>query len=254
MNGIGSCRFKSSTPTSRVIDPDGLLQHARRLAGEGRGRPPDADLHRGTSAAYYAIFRDLTERAASHLIGSSPDPVRSAIRSTRKHGDLKWLASQLVERSRQLTTASTVPPPRSLEAYGPLADVAANDSSVVEGLRRFVELQELRHRADHDHEARIDKSTLLQGCEDADHVWVRLNDAGAASTEALFTMLAVKRTTFDPVRSAHRDTVALSSLRSWRTVPKPRGTGSTPCGCGSASHWTAQTTADRSDDRRPLPS
>lgn len=181
-----------------MIDPTGLLQHARRLAGEGRSRPPDADLRRGTSAAYYAVFHDLTERAARHLIGSSPEPVRSAIRRTWKHGDLKWLASELVERSKQLAAPTSVPMPRSLEAYGPLADVAARDGNLVEALRRFVELQELRHRADYDHEARIDKSTLLQACEDADHVRARLNDAGSAATEALFTMLAVRQSDLRP--------------------------------------------------------
>ena len=181
-----------------MIDPTGLLQHARRLAGEGRGRPPDADLRRGTSAAYYAVFHDMTERAANHLIASAPEPVRSAIRRTWKHGDLKWLASELVDRSKQLGAAAAVPLPRSLEPYGPLADMAASDANLVEALRRFVELQELRHRADYDHEARIDKSTLLQACEDADHVRARLNDATPASLEALFTMLAVKQSDLRP--------------------------------------------------------
>jgi len=52
-----------------MIQPDGLLDHARALAGSGPGRPPDADLRRGVSAAYYAVFHDLTDRAARHLIG-----------------------------------------------------------------------------------------------------------------------------------------------------------------------------------------
>lgn len=181
-----------------MIDPTGLLQHARRLASEGRGTPPDADLRRGTSAAYFAVFHDLTERAANHLIGSSPDPVRNAVRRTWKHGDLKWLAGELVERSKQLGATAAVPLPRSLEPYGPLADIAASDGNLVEALRRFGELQELRHRADYDHEARIDKGTLLQACEDADHVRARLDAAAPAATEALFTMLAVKQSDLRP--------------------------------------------------------
>ena len=37
----------------------------------------DADLRRGVSAAYYALFHDVTDRAARHLIGSSPDEERN---------------------------------------------------------------------------------------------------------------------------------------------------------------------------------
>ena len=55
-----------------MIQPDGLLDHARALAESGPGRPPDADLRRGVSAAYYAVFHDLTDRAARHLIGIGP--------------------------------------------------------------------------------------------------------------------------------------------------------------------------------------
>lgn len=62
-----------------MISPDGLLDHARRLAGEGKGRPPDADLRRGVSAAYYAVFHDLTDRAARHIIGSAESEVRNRI-------------------------------------------------------------------------------------------------------------------------------------------------------------------------------
>ena len=52
-----------------MIRPDGLLEHAAQLAA-GPGRPREADLRRGISAAYYAVFHDLTGRAARHLAGS----------------------------------------------------------------------------------------------------------------------------------------------------------------------------------------
>ena len=51
-----------------MIDPDGLLDHAEKLANAERGRPPDVDLRRGISAAYYAVYHELTGQAASHLV------------------------------------------------------------------------------------------------------------------------------------------------------------------------------------------
>jgi hypothetical protein len=71
-----------------MIQPDSLLDHARALAGSGPGLPPDVDLRRGVSAAYYSVFHDLTDRAARHLIGSAPEGARNKIRRTWSHGEL----------------------------------------------------------------------------------------------------------------------------------------------------------------------
>jgi hypothetical protein len=65
-----------------MIRPDGLLDHAAQLADAGSGRPRDADIRRGISAAYYAVFHDLTGRAARHLIGSFPQETQNEIRRT----------------------------------------------------------------------------------------------------------------------------------------------------------------------------
>ena len=51
-----------------MIDPDGLLDHAEKLANAERGRPTDVDLRRRISAAYYAVYHELTGQAASHLV------------------------------------------------------------------------------------------------------------------------------------------------------------------------------------------
>lgn len=181
-----------------MIDPQGLLQHARKLAGAGRGLPPDADLRRGVSAAYYSVFHEITDRTARHLVGSAPVAIRNAVRRTWAHGELNALARSIVDRSRVLGRTPPVPLSRDLQAFGPLADVAATDGNLVDALRRFAELQELRHRADYDHNARIDKSTLLQACDDADHVMARLNDSSAQALEAFFTMVVVKQRDLQP--------------------------------------------------------
>jgi hypothetical protein len=179
-----------------MIQPDGLLDHARRLAGEGRGRPPDADLRRGISAAYYAVFHDVTERAARHLIGSSPAAARNAIRRAWSHGEVAALAASVVDRAKVLAANPAAPMPKDLRKWGPLIDIAAVDASLVEALRLFIELQALRHRADYDHDATFDKLSLLNTCQDADLARARLGNATAAGSEAFFTLLTVRREDF----------------------------------------------------------
>lgn len=180
-----------------MIQPEALLDHARALAGSGPGRPPDVDLRRGVSAAYYAVFHDLTDRAARHLIGSSPDAVRNRIRRAWSHGELSAVAGIVIGRAPTLAANPTAPLSKADRAGGPLVDLAAADADLVEALRLFGELQGRRHRADYDHEAHFDKITLLTACQDAARARALLTSASAASREALFTLLTVRRTDFN---------------------------------------------------------
>lgn len=179
-----------------MIQPDGLLDHARALAGSGPGRPPEVDLRRGVSATYYSVFHDLTDRAARHLIGSSPDEARNTIRRTWSHGELSAVAEIIVHRARTLAANPAAPLSREASTGGPLVDLAATDAELVEALRLFGELQAARHRADYDHDARFDKVTLLTACRDAPTARTLLTSASAASREALFTLLTVRRRDF----------------------------------------------------------
>jgi hypothetical protein len=179
-----------------MINPDGVLDHARRLAGSGRGRPPDADLRRGVSAAYYAVFHDVTDRAARHLIGSSPDAERNKIRRSWSHGEIVSLANMVVARAKAIAANPTAPMTKELSEWGPLGDIAARDADLVTALRLFSELQEQRHRADYDHDARFEKLTLLTACQDAQRARSLIAGASAASREALFSLLAVRRKDF----------------------------------------------------------
>ena len=179
-----------------MINPDGMLEHARRLAGSGRGRPADADLRRGISAAYYALFHDLTDRAARHLIGSSGDEARNRLRRSRTHGEIATLAHLVNDRAKSVAHKPAVPAPKDLDEWGPLGDIAASDPEIVAALRLFPELQEQRHRADYDHDARFDKATLLSACQDAQRARQRLDGVTSSGREALFTLLAVRRRDF----------------------------------------------------------
>jgi hypothetical protein len=182
-----------------VIQPDGLLEHARRLAGKGRGRPPDADLRRGVSAAYYSLYHDLTERAVHHLIPSSPAKVQNALRRSWTHAEIANAAEIVVERAKVLAhNATAALPEKLLNEFGPLVDVAASDADVVEALRLFNELQNKRHQADYDHDASFDKASLLTVCQEAGRARTKIAGASPASREALFSMLTVRRKDFGP--------------------------------------------------------
>lgn len=180
-----------------MISPDGLLEHARSLAGTGRGRPPDVALRRGVSAAYYAVFHDLTDRAAKHLIGSAPESDRNRIRRAWTHGELARAAEMVADRAKVLAKA-THPPPLKQEAAagGPLVDLAARDADLVAGLKLFSELQARRHRADYDHDTTFDKASLLAACDDAARARALLNQASNASREALLSLLTLRRSDF----------------------------------------------------------
>lgn len=161
----------------------------------GRGRPPDAALRRGISAAYYAVFHDLTEYAARHLIGSCPQEIQNEIRRSWSHKEISQLATLVVERAPTLQQASATRAPH-LEKLGPLLDVAAKDGPLVDSLRLFNDLQEQRHSADYDHGVKFAKSDLVQACASACLARERLGDAASAAREAFFTLLTVRRPDF----------------------------------------------------------
>lgn len=133
-----------------MIQSDGLLDHARALVGSGPGRPPDADLRRGVSAACYAVFHDLTDRATRHLIGSAPESARNKIRRSWSHGELSAVAAIIVDRAPTITANPAAPLKKEALTGGPLVDLAAADADLVEALRLFAEL------------------TLLTACRDDD--------------------------------------------------------------------------------------
>lgn len=179
-----------------MIDPDALLDHARRLAGSGRGRPPGVDLRRGVSAAYYSLFHNITDRAAQHLIGSADDVSKYAIRRTWRHGEIAVGAGLVVDRAKVLFHNPAEPLPKALAAFGPLPDLAAGDGYLVACLRRVSELQSLRHQADYDHSADFDKAGLLATCQKAELARNALAAASSVSTQSFFTLLTVRREHF----------------------------------------------------------
>ena len=179
-----------------MIDPDALLAHAEQLGDTKEGPPSHIALRRGVSAAYYAVFHDLTGRAADHLVGSCPEEIRNEIRRAWSHGEISALAEYVVDRSITLKRAADAPLRGALEKLGPLLDIAATDSNLVGSLRLFIQMQEQRHSADYDHGRTFAEWHLDQACQRARLARTRLTDASNSAREAFFTLLTVRRAGF----------------------------------------------------------
>ncbi len=174
-----------------MIGSDGLLEHAAQLAVAGAGRPREANIRRGISAAYYAVFHDLTGRAARHLAGSFPQETQNEIRRTWSHGEIARLAKHVVDRSNTLQREPDATLPSNLKKYGRLLDIAATDADLVESMRTFNQLQEQRYSADYDHNAQFTKSDLIEACENARLARERLDDAQNQAHRALFALITI---------------------------------------------------------------
>ncbi len=179
-----------------MTEPDSLLTHARRLADPARPPTDDVDLRRATSAAYYAVFHDLTDRAARHLIGSATDGDRNRIRRVWTHGEIAVVAQLAVDRANTLAENPTAPLPRAAGFGGPLVDLTASDPDLVETLRLFIELRNEREQADYDHDAHFARGAVSSTCDDASRAREGLRRANPASREAFFTLLTVRRPDF----------------------------------------------------------
>ena len=137
-----------------------LIDLARLLAGQGamrvRGRPRQAMLKKAISAAYYAMFHALCYSNANTLMGSSTRPARRPgwTRTYRAvdHGAAK---------ERLLRQRSVASP--SVRNFGLV----------------FSALQENRHLADYDPNARFSRAdaiSLINRAEDAIHTFLSANE------------------------------------------------------------------------------
>ena len=170
--------------------------HAEQLADAGGGRPTDAELRRGISAAYYAVFHDLTGHAANHLVGSCPLEIQNVIRRSWSHGEISQLAEYVVDRAIVLNHSPEAKLSGQLEKLGPLLDVVATDAAIVDSLQLFNDMQERRHAADYDHGETFAEWHLVQACRNARIARRRLGDASRAAREAFFALLTVRRADF----------------------------------------------------------
>ena len=131
----------------RALD---LIAAAKLLAEHpGRGRPPEANLRRAISTAYYALFHCLAENCAEMMVGGS-----GARRSREAWRQVYRTLEHRVARRRCGDKSS-------IQNFAPEIINIATD---------FVEMQDLRHIADYDPIASIPtRDEVIQHITDAEN-------------------------------------------------------------------------------------
>ena len=151
-----------------------LLRIARHLAagsvGSGRGRPRQTDLCRAVSAAYYAMFHTLARCCADMLAGSTPatrsNPAWRQTYRALEHG----LARQ---QCNNQTVMRRFPP--EIRKFGEV----------------FVAMQRLRHTADYDPGAILDRTRTRHFIDQVDDAIAGFNavDRGQRRAFSLYVLL-----------------------------------------------------------------
>lgn len=150
------------------MDPTELLLHARNLATHDGGRLSDTALRRAVSACYYAMFHTISDDAAATLTSVHKAHLRSAVRRTIAHTQVRKACDVLNAPPKPVETAW-----RSFLAF-------PRDNCLIEVAGVFVELQEARYSADYDSLASFKQREVL-----ALHV---------RATKVHATWIAVRRT------------------------------------------------------------
>lgn len=130
-----------------------MIITARKLANASPLKPRQADLKRSVSTAYYALFHVLARNGADLLVGAGaarPDKAWTHVYRALNHG----FAKNACREAANLT----FPP------------------EIIECAKEFIELQEVRHKADYDPRARFTRAEVLD--------WVSRAEAAIAKVQA----------------------------------------------------------------------
>lgn len=174
--------------------PDQLVAQARTLVRLDPRRPSQANVRRAISAAYYALFHFLIERATTGLYGAgvSTRPLREVLARTYQHGTMKSAASAWSGAHRALSggkapSGLSAPVAAALAALG--STVPAELAEIAD---TFADLQERRHEADYDLTAlltRADAIALISQSERAMKVLWPVIDAHPTTPLFLLSLL-----------------------------------------------------------------
>lgn len=159
-----------------AIDPDGLIQAARHLVEHNpTGRPRNALLRRAVSSAYYALFHEISRRAAEQLLPSAPTAASLSLTRAFSHAQINLACAWIAQRE------SREPPAR----LKPVVD-ALSSTSIVPIAEAFYDLHKAREAADYNHlDDNIAKSTVVATIEDAEAAMKRFRAATADRTAFL---------------------------------------------------------------------
>lgn len=119
---------------------DDLLEQARSLASADPHRPKQANVRRAVSAAYYALFHEVAERAVASVLSGAEATGRigARMRRTVQH-------STALRAAKWFTGGGPMP-----AAIQRMRSALAVDRDLVHVCQVFAELQEERHRADYE--------------------------------------------------------------------------------------------------------
>lgn len=156
-----------------------LLNRAEKSQPSRAGAPRQADLRRGVSDAYYALFHRLTQAVAQQALRKVDPAAVQRFRRTPSHSTIK-------------ATCQKLPSGKGLHPQ-PLSNQAMKSQAVRSVAQAFVDLQEQRHSADYDHADAFDAKRLAEALETSKRAIKAIgSNKSDAATCAFLSLLALK--------------------------------------------------------------
>lgn len=159
------------------IRVDHLLERARASQPVARGAPRQADLRRGVSDAYYALFHAVTEAVAHQILDGTDEAAKRQFRRTLRH-------ARLAEVSRSVARGRSAGP-------AALSNTACSDSDARLVASTFDALRVEREAADYDHTERFTALRLADAIHRAEVALEALRRGGPGIASYL-SLLAPK--------------------------------------------------------------
>lgn len=171
-----------------------LLEQAYHLVRRDKRRPKQANLRRGISAAYYALFHLLVFEAARVLLGSAIKDLRFQARLQRS-----FAHKQLSEVSRAIAFPSpstkSQPPRLPAEVDEFVKSIAPAPADLIIVAKALIRLYEARQDADYDierHYRRQEAVDLIDSAAEAFQAWGRVRSNPMARVYLVSLLLATK--------------------------------------------------------------
>lgn len=158
-----------------MLNPDHLLALADEEARPtGAGAPRQAYLRRSVSTAYYSVFHELLGTVARSFVAAAHWKSRVLFYRALDHGKAR-------DRCKKLAQSPLALEEQAFFGFASFPDELRFFAS------RFVDLQELRHQADYDPDARFTTEEAQEAVEDARAAIANLR---AAQDQALIPFLS----------------------------------------------------------------
>lgn len=168
----------------RAIRPRWLLRLADELCYRegGAGQPRNTNLRHSVSAAYYAVFHELTLAAARHLYPHGDTNEVNGIRRSLDHGAIFQVCGWIKGNTPK-------------EHSGVLVERARESMDVIDIADWFLQLLDERHKADYDHMADFSKAatqSLVDLAYDAVEKIEKLSTAASRELAAFMALIALQ--------------------------------------------------------------